>query len=231
MNRLLLLIVPALLPPWARAHAPDADNDHAIWRQEIAAFAAADRAQPPAPGAVLFIGSSSIRLWTTLASDFPALRTINRGFGGSEINDATWFADRLVAPYQPSAIVIYAGDNDIAAGDSPAFVLEEFKHFVRKARGLAPGAPIAFLAIKPSMARQALLPQIRQANAGIRAWAATQPDVTYLDVATPMFGADGQPQPKWFGEDGLHMNRRGYALWIDRLKPWLDAHAGAARQR
>ncbi|HEU4670260.1 MAG TPA: SGNH/GDSL hydrolase family protein [Dyella sp.] len=224
MVRWMLLPLFALLPALGTAHARDAANDHTVWNKDIAAFEAADRAQPQAPGAVLFIGSSSIRFWTTLASDFPEVRTINRGFGGSEINDSTWFADRIVAPYQPSAIVMYAGDNDIAAGDSPAFVLKAFQDFVRKARSVDPGVPIAFIAIKPSMARKALLPQIREANEKIRDWAVAQPGVTYLDIFTPMLGADGQPQPKWFREDGLHMNRSGYELWIGIVKPWVDAH-------
>lgn len=223
MNRWMLLTMLWLLPVLGVARNHNAENDHAQWRGEIAAFEAADRAQPPPPGAVLFIGSSSIRLWTTLAGDFPELRTINRGFGGSEIDDATHFADRIVVPYRPRAIVMYAGDNDIADGDSPQHVLEDFQAFVRTARAVDPDVPIAFLAIKPSVARQSLLPQIRAANSEIRAWAARQKGVSYLDVFTPMLGRDGQPDPKWFGEDGLHMNRRGYALWVGIVKPWLDA--------
>ena len=101
-------------------------NDHVQWSHDIAAFGAADRAHPPAPDAVLFIGSSSIRLWTTLATDFPQVRTINRGFGGSEIDDSTYFADRIVAPYRPGAIVMYAGDNDLADGDTSAARAEDF---------------------------------------------------------------------------------------------------------
>ena len=223
MNRWMLLTMLWLLPALGVARNHNAENDHAQWRGEIAAFEAADRAQPPAPGAVLFIGSSSIRLWTTLAGDFPERHTINRGFGGSEIDDATHFADRIVAPYRPSAIVMYAGDNDIADGDSPQHVLEDFQAFVRAARTVDPGVPIAFLAIKPSVARQSLLPQIRVANSKIRAWAARQKGVSYLDVFTPMLGKHGEPDPTWFGADGLHMNRRGYALWVGIVKPWLDA--------
>lgn len=228
MTRWMLLPLFALLPVLGLAHERDAANDHTIWSKEIAAFEAADQAHAPAPGAVLFIGSSSIRFWTSVASDFPEVRTINRGFGGSEINDSTYFADRIVAPYKPSAIVMYAGDNDIAAGDSPGYVLDEFQAFVRKARAVDPGVPIAFIAIKPSMARKALLPQIREANEKIRTWAATQRGVDYLDIFTPMLGKDGQPQPKWFREDGLHMNRSGYELWIGIVKPWVDAHGQAA---
>lgn len=228
MTRWMLLPLLALLPVLGIAHERDAANDHALWSRDIAAFEAADQAHPPAPGAVLFIGSSSIRFWTSVASDFPEVRTINRGFGGSEINDATFFADRIVAPYKPGAIVMYAGDNDIAAGDSPGFVLQEFQDFVRKARAVDPGVPIAFIAIKPSMARKALMPQIREANEKIRDWVAKQQGVTYLDIFNPMLGQDGQPQDKWFREDGLHMNRSGYELWIGIVKPWVDAHGQAA---
>ena len=216
-----LLVLFALLSPCASAHTTE---NHAQWDAAIVAFERADRAQPPPAGAVLFIGSSSIRFWKTLAADFPEVHTINRGFGGSEIADSTFFADRIVAPYHPRAIVMYAGDNDIEAGNSPKQVRDDFAAFVRKARAVDPGVPIAFIAIKPSMARKALLPQIRAANDLVRAYAATQQQVAYLDVFTPMLGEDGQPQAKWFIQDGLHMNRSGYALWIGVVRPWVDAH-------
>jgi len=203
----------------ARDNHPD---DHQPWAPEIAAFQAADRIHPVAAGAVLFIGSSSIRLWTSLAADFPELRTINRGFGGSEIDDATFFADRIVAPYHAKAIVMYAGDNDLQDGDSPEQVRKNFADFVRKARSLDPGVPIAFIAIKPSMARAALLPKIRAANRLVKTYAASHAGVSYLDVFTPMLGSDGKPQARWFMADGLHMNRAGYLLWIDQVRPWLD---------
>jgi len=228
MKKLLCMLL--LLPAWAAAH-DNQPNDHTQWNQEIAAFESADHVNMPAPGTVLFIGSSSIRFWTSVASDFAEMRTINRGFGGSEIDDSTYFADRIVAPYKPGAIVMYAGDNDIADGDSPQHVLEDFQAFVRKARSLDARVPIAFIAIKPSMARKALLPQIRQANIKIRDWAATQKAVAYLDIFTPMLGPDGQPQSKWFREDGLHMNRSGYELWIGIVKPWVDRYGKAAATR
>lgn len=218
MKRWLILLF-ALLPLCAFAR----ESNHAQWNAEIAAFVAADRAQPPPAGAVLFIGSSSIRMWKTLAADFPEVRTINRGFGGSEIADSTYFADRIVAPYRPRAIVMYAGDNDIEAGNRPEQVRDDFAAFVRKARALDPGVPIAFIAIKPSIARKALLPQIRAANDLVRDYAAMQQGVAYLDVFTPMLGKNGQPQAKWFIQDGLHMNRSGYALWVGIVRPWLDA--------
>lgn len=196
---------------------------HAQWNGAISAFEAADQVQPPAPGAILFIGSSSIEHWKSLAADFPEASVINRSFGGSEISDSTFFADRLVAPYHPRAIVFYAGDNDLQDGHTPARVRDDFAAFVHKACAVDPAVPIAFIAIKPSMARKALLPKVRQANALIKTYASTQRRVTYLDVYTPMLGLDGQPQPTWFGDDGLHMNRTGYALWIAIIRPWVDA--------
>ncbi len=220
MKRVLLILLLVTLPllAWGRDSHP---NNHAQWDAAIAAFQAQDRSHPPARGAVLFIGSSSIRFWKTLAGDFPEVKTINRGFGGSEIDDATFFADEIVAPYHPRAIVLYAGDNDLADGDSPARVRDDFAAFVRKARSLDPGVPIAFIAIKPSVARKALLAQIRAANSLVRQYAASEPGVTWLDVFTPMLGPDGQPQAKWFIADGLHMNREGYALWTGIVRQWL----------
>lgn len=193
------------------------------WIAAIAAFEAADQVRPPAPGSILFIGSSSIEHWKSLAVDFPEVSVINRGFGGSEISDSTFFADRIIAPYHPRAIVFYAGDNDLQDGHTPVQVRDDFAAFVRKVRAIDPGVPIAFIAIKPSLARAALLSRIRAANALIKTYAGTQPRLTYLDVYTPMLGVAGEPQAKWFVDDGLHMNRTGYVLWIAIIKPWVDA--------
>lgn len=218
MKRLIILLF-ALLPLLAHAR----ENDHAQWNAAIAAFEAANRGHAPAAGSILFIGSSSIEHWKSLAADFPEVNVINRGFGGSVISDSTFFADRIVAPYHARAIIMYAGDNDLQEGNRPEQVRDDFAAFVRKTRAVDPGVPIAFVAIKPSVARALLLPKIRQANALVRAYAAKQKSVTCLDVFTPMLGKDGGPQPDLFGEDGLHMNRKGYLLWVNTIKPWVDA--------
>ena len=228
-RHILLVLVLVMLPLWVHASEPVLESaEQAKWEPAIAAFEASDKQHPPAPGSILFIGSSSIEHWKSLAADFPELSVINRGFGGSELGDSTYFADRIVAPYHPRAVVLYAGDNDLQDGHSPAQVRDDFAAFVRKVRSVDPGVPIAFVAIKPSMARQVLLPKVREANALIEAYAAAQQQVTYLDVYTPMLGADGQPQWRWFGDDGLHMNRTGYALWIGIIRPWVDKQRGAA---
>jgi lysophospholipase L1-like esterase len=207
------------------------DADHGKWNADIQAFEASDKANPPPANAVLFIGSSSIRFWKSLATDFPGYRVINRGFGGSDLDDSTAFADRIVAPYHPAALVMYAGDNDLQGGDSPEQVRDDFAAFVGKVRQTQPNLPIAFIAIKPSVARVGLLPAILQANKLIRDWAMTQKGVAFLDVVPAMLDAQGQPKPDLFIEDGLHMNAKGYALWVAQVAPWLSEHAMAAEDK
>jgi lysophospholipase L1-like esterase len=207
------------------------DSDHGKWYADIQAFEAADKANPPPANAVLFIGSSSIRFWKTLATDFPGYRVINRGFGGSDLDDATAFADTIVTPYHPAALVIYAGDNDIEGGDAPEQVRDDFADFVVKVRRAQPDLPIAFIAIKPSVARVTLLSAILRANTLIRDWASTQKNVTFLDVVPAMLDAQGRPRPDLFIQDGLHMNSKGYALWVAQVAPWLTGHAVAAETK
>lgn len=195
-------------------------GDFVEWQSEIAAFAAIDRLDPAPANAVLFVGSSSIRLWHTLAADFSEIAAINRGFGGSQIADSLYFAERLVAPYHPAAIVMYAGGNDLAAGKTPAQVRDDFAAFVGQARRWAGPVPFAYLSIKPNLARRAQLPLIREANTLIRSCAAEH-KVDYLDVHTAMLGADGEADPRWLDADGLHLNAQGYALWTGVLRGWL----------
>jgi lysophospholipase L1-like esterase len=191
------------------------------WEQDMQRFAQADAAHPPKPGGVLFVGSSSIRFWTSLARDFPGVETLNRGFGGSQIRDSTWYADRVVVPYRPRLIVFYAGDNDLNSGRSPLQLRDDFLAFVTRVRRDLPTTRIAYLSIKPSPARAALLPKVAEANALIRKAAAGLKRVDFIDVSTPMLGADGQPRGDLFGPDRLHMNAAGYALWRDIVRPYL----------
>jgi lysophospholipase L1-like esterase len=225
MKRLTLVLTLLFLAFGAAAK----DNDHAKWEPDIQAFEATDKATPPPQNAVLFIGSSSIRFWKSLATDFPAYKVINRGFGGSDLDDATAFADRIVKPYHPAAIVVYAGDNDLANGDTPEQVRDDFTAFVAKVRSYQADVPIAFISIKPSIARLALLPDIDRANQLIRDQAMKEKGVAFLDVAPAMVDADGKPKPELFIEDGLHMNPKGYALWVAQVGPWLADHAMAAQ--
>ena len=192
-----------------------------VWRSEINQLTADDATHPPPQHGVLFIGSSSIRMWTTLALDFPGVPTVRRGFGGSAIADATFYADRIVVPYHPKLIVLYAGDNDVAEGNSAQQVISDFKVFVTRVRRDLPHVAIAFISIKPSVARWSMWPTMNAANRGIARWAHSQKDVVPVDITATMLAADGRPRPELLREDGLHMRPAGYKIWIDALKPVL----------
>ena len=184
------------------------------WRDSIAAFVAADRARPPRPGGVLFVGSSSIRLWDSLETEFEALPVVTRrGFGGSRMADCTRHLKQLVAPHKPRLVLVYAGDNDLAEGRSPAQVLESFAAFVEGVREELPATRIAFISIKPSPLRAALMPAAEATNALIRAYTQATPNTDYIDIYSAMLGPEGRPRPELFREDALHLNTQGYALW------------------
>ncbi len=190
------------------------------WGKAIRAFEQQDARQAPPDGAVLFVGSSSIRGWDVDKS-FPDLTTINRGFGGSQYIDVVHYADRIVLPYRPRTIVLYSGDNDLAAGKSPAWVLADLQALVRRVRHALPKTRIVVLSIKLCKARWRLKEQVRQANALIARWSGQHGQVTYVDVATPLLGADGQPRPELFRKDALHLSAAGYEIWALKLRPLL----------
>lgn len=191
------------------------------WEADMQRFEAADAQSPPPRGGVLFIGSSSIRFWDTLAQDFPGVPVINRGFGGSELRDSTWYADRIIVPYAPRQILIYAGDNDLNAGRTPQQLRADFIAFVERVRRDLPKAKIAYISNKPSPSRAQLLPVQRAANTLIAAEAKRQ-GVDYIDIFTPMLDASGQPDESLFIEDRLHMNRAGYVIWQRAIAPYLE---------
>lgn len=191
------------------------------WAADMARFAAEDAAQPPPERPIVFTGSSSVRMWTSLARDFPEVPVLNRGFGGSQVRDAVWYADEIALRYRPRQIVLYAGDNDTSAGRSPDQVLADTRAFVARVHNVLPGTQIALLGIKPSPARAHLLPVQRATNEALRAWAASQRNVAYIDVFTPMLAADGAPCESLFIADRLHMNADGYALWREIIAPYL----------
>ena len=193
----------------------------APFEKEILAFEKSDAQHAPPKDAVLFIGSSSIQKWKTLADDFPGVAVINRGFGGSRIADSTRYASRIVLPYHPRKIFFYAGDNDLAAGHAPAQVLADFKEFVKTVRAGQPGVPIYFIAVKPSPSRAKLMDKMVESNKLVEAFAKEEKGLTFVDVYTPMLGPDGQPRPELFLPDKLHMVRAGYEIWIGGILPLL----------
>jgi lysophospholipase L1-like esterase len=197
-----------------------------FWQSAITAFEQEDRQNPPAPGAVVFIGSSTIVFWKSLAADMAPMRVLNRGFGGANLPHLTHYADRIVFPYHPRAIVIYAGDNDFG-GPQPKTAKEVFAAF-RELTDLitqtAPETPVYYIAIKPSLLRWKVWPQMNTANHLIAEYAATRASLHFIDISPAMLGADGRPRKELFRFDGLHLNQSGYALWTSIIKPILLKH-------
>ena len=190
------------------------------WEKNIKRFEASDKSNPPPRGKVLFLGSSSIVRWDT-AGLFPGHTTINRGFGGSQISDSLEFADRILLPYQPRTVVFYAGDNDIAAGESSKQVVDDYKALVAATHASRPKTKFVFVAIKPSSRRWNLWGEMKRANEAIAAFSKSDPRLEYLDIAGAMLGADGKPKKELLAKDGLHLSAEGYKLWTSLTLPLL----------
>ena len=193
----------------------------AKWESEIQSYEALDRAKPPAPGGIIFIGSSFIRLWKSLEQDFSEYRVINRGFGGSEISDSVTYAERIVIPYHPRLVVMYAGGNDIASGKGPDEVAKSFQDFVNKVLSRLPKTRIGFISIAPNPARWSQVEKVKRANALIEQFVGSNPQLSFINVFPHMLGPDGLPRPDLFVEDRLHMNAKGYEMWTRLVKPYL----------
>jgi lysophospholipase L1-like esterase len=191
------------------------------WQKEIKAIEAryAEKAAPKSP--IVFIGSSSIRRWETLAADFPGKPVLNHGFGGSEVFDSVNFAHRLVVPFQPKQVVMYAGGNDLNAGKTPERVLADFQAFVAKVQAELPKTKICYISTAPNPKRWAQIKEVRAANALIQAFCAKDDRLHYLDVHPVMLAPNGEPKPDIFVEDLLHMNAKGYELWKGVVGPVL----------
>ena len=189
--------------------------------KEVAAYEAADRQNPPPKGGILFIGSSTIRVWKTLAADFPDHKVINRGFGGTEIVDSTHFADRLIFPHEPKQIFLRAGGNDIHAGRLPIQVASDFAEFVRVVHTRLPRTEILFIGLSPAPARWGEADKNRELNRLIRQMALGLPRVGFVDADDISLTPDGRARPELFIKDRLHFSAEGYKLLAERVRPFL----------
>ncbi len=207
-------------------------QDPARFESDIKAFEQSDRTNPPHAHSVLFVGSSSIRQWSNLTSSFPDYPVLNRGFGGSTMPDLLYYFDRLVVPYEPSLVVVYEGDNDLAGGRTVEEVSADYATFIQRMKSQLPGSDFAFMSVKPSPARSHLLEEMKQVNQRLSELATVHGGY-YFDIYTPMVDEAGQPYPQLFLSDRLHMNAGGYRLWRITLTPMLDewAQDHAARQQ
>jgi lysophospholipase L1-like esterase len=191
------------------------------WEHDIAAFEAADKVSPPPQNAIVFVGSSTIRLWKTLTQDFPDHHVINRGFGGSELADSVYFANRIVIPYKPRLIVLFAGTNDINTGKSPEQVRDDFIAFVKKVRENLPEVRIAYLGISPAPVRWEQADKQKEANRLIKELIVAGQNMDYIDEWDQFLGPDGKPREDLFQPDRLHSNEAGYKIRADLVRPHL----------
>ena len=200
------------------------------WEPSIRKFEEDDKVNPPKPGGIVFTGASSIRRWDTLLEEMKPLEVLNRGFGGSQYSDLNQYAKRIVIAYHPRAVVVYEGDNDLAAGSpkTPEMVAGDARQFIKIVHSELPETWIYVMSIKPSYLRWNEWPNMKGANKLIQDFVKTQDRVEYMDVATPMFEGQEKPPRDLFVEDGLHPTAKCYAMWTSIIKPvLLQRFAGA----
>ena len=191
------------------------------WEETIREFEQWDRKNTFPSDAVLFVGSSSIKLWPTREC-FGEFAVLNRGFGGSQISDVNYYAERIVLRYEPKVIVFYAGDNDIAAGKNTRRVFDDYKKFIKLVHAGLPGTRIIYVGIKPSRSRWSLWPVMNEANMLIKDFSGKNGRLFYFDSATPLLSSDGKPNVEFFLKDQLHLNHKGYEVWTKKLRPIIE---------
>lgn len=218
MKKIRILIVLVLVSILALGQ----DQKPAFW-DDIQAFKKQDSLQPPPQHAILFVGSSSFTKWKDVQDYFPGYPIINRGFGGSSLPDVIRYAGTIIYAYHPKEIVIYCGENDLAASDtvSAATVYKRFTILFNMIRKKLPGVPIVFISLKPSPSRWKLHDKMIEANDRIKTFLSEQSKTVFIDVYHKMLGPDGTPIKDIFIEDNLHMNPKGYAIWQKEIAPHL----------
>ena len=217
INILYSLVIIALLQStcFVFAQGPARFND------EVAELTANDQSLNK-KNIVLFTGSSSIRMWKSLQSDFPKYNIVNRGFGGSSTSDLLYYFDKLILPYKAKKIFIYEGDNDLSSGKSPEQVISTMDSVITLIRQkVSASVPVYLISPKPSTSRWHLKDKYVDLNKRLSHLASSKKEVYFVDVWTPALDAEGNVVKDIFLEDGLHMNRKGYEIWINVIKKYL----------
>lgn len=194
-----------------------------VFENEVKELVQADSLNKNRKGIILFTGSSSIRMWADLDKDFAGKNVLNRAFGGSTMHDLLYFANEVIVPYNPKTIFIYEGDNDLGfANATSQQILASADSLLTIIRAkLRSSVRIYFISPKPSIARWHLKDQYVQFNKDLQTWASSKKNVYFIDVWSKMLNADGSLRKELFIEDGLHMNRKGYDIWRDSLRPYV----------
>lgn len=200
----------------------NAQQKPAFW-QEIQTFRKQDSIYPPVQNTILFLGSSSFTKWTDISNYFPGKVIINRGFGGSRLVDLNYYSDILLRSYLPKQVVVYCGENDLAADDqpSPVIVLQRFKEFYKNVRAIYPYINISYVSIKYSPSRKHLWKKIASTNSLIKKYLDKKKNAAFVDITRSMALPNKIVDNRLFLEDSLHMNSHGYQLWAKAITPYL----------
>lgn len=204
------------------AAAPVQAQQPAFWN-DIAAFKKQDSVAFPGTGKILFVGSSSFTKWTDVQAYFPNHPIINRGFGGSTLPDVIRYENEVIFPYQPKQVVIYCGENDVAADTNTTgtVVFERFKKLFTDIRTKMPGVPVMFVSLKPSPSRWHMRARTMEANRLIKKYLKKKKHTRFIDVWDVMLNEKGEPREELFINDRLHMNADGYKIWQGLMEPYL----------
>jgi lysophospholipase L1-like esterase len=204
-------------------------EDPLVWEKQIRAFEKTERKRPATKRAVVFAGSSTVRLWGSLARDMAPLPTVQRGFGGAKVNDLIHYMDRLIAPHDPAMVVLYIGSNDLLdfGGNRPKS-LEEMRGLydtlLSRLHDRLPDTVIVILATFPSPLNARRAAQIKAVNEYIRQAAADRPWLEFVDANSALMTPSGNPDRSLFRFDRTHLNKTGYARWTQILRPKLLTH-------
>ncbi|MFT4518108.1 MAG: hypothetical protein ACI9JM_000485 [Halioglobus sp.] len=198
-------------------------DDPLAWEESIGKLEA-KTADSFGPGeAVVFVGSSSIRFWKSLTEDMAPIPVIQHGFGGAKLNDVVYYAERLITNYQPYAVVVFAGTNDIdpAASKSPEVLFASFQSLIEKVRREQPDVPVFYIGITPSVLRWKVWSIAQRTNQLIEQWVDSQSNLYFIDTSSGLLGSDGKPVKENYKWDGLHLSEKGYAIWTSFIRPRL----------
>lgn len=222
LSLVIVAIAPALITVAQQVIDAPAQQPNRF-EKDIRAFEEQDRHKLPPENAIVFTGSSSVRNWHKhLVQDFQGMTVLGRGFGGSTMSDLLHFTDRIVLSYKPKAVVVYEGDNDVNAGIPAKRLVQQYEEFYTKFHEALPKSRIYVIAIKPSPARWSKWSKFQEANQALESWAKTHEEtVVFVDITKPMLNEEGVPLKSLFTQDNLHMNRHGYKVWLDVIKPIL----------
>jgi lysophospholipase L1-like esterase len=222
-------VLPAVSPTKMNSLTNPATLDP--FEPEVTALEAKLAQSPVTPGPIVFYGSSSIRLWKSLSEDFPEYSVVNCGFGGSRLADCARYASRLVFPRKPSAVVIYAGDNDLAVGTSPEKAFQTFQQLFGIFRNYSPLMPIAFVSVKPSPARCGRIENIRKFNQLVEDYLENRPETDYIDIFSDMLGPDQRPVASLFVPDQIHLSAAGYQILRREVGEFLQEDCTKSRSK